>query len=97
MQFNKTFDFILLDIHECLFYIRLSNFLNFRYKVRPAPGFQGFEGEIRFKGGKIFVFVVCLKQTFLGTKKFGEVQKKFRGPLPTNAPRGFIKSVNTQR
>jgi len=38
-----------------------------------------FEGQNAFLGGKIFVFIICLKQIFLSTTKFGGAQKIFRG------------------
>jgi len=38
-----------------------------------------------FYGGKIFVFILCLKQIFMGTTKFGVAQKN-GGTLPPNAP-----------
>jgi len=41
-------------------------------------------GKIRFWRGKIFLFYICLKQIFLGTRTFGG-HKKFRGELPPNA------------
>jgi len=38
------------------------------------------EGQIHFYwGGKIFVFIICLKQIFLSTTKFGAAQKRFGG------------------
>jgi len=30
----------------------------------PQPGFKVWEGKIHFYGGKIFVFIICLKQIF---------------------------------
>jgi len=30
--------------------------------------FLGLEGKIHFQGRNIFVFIICLKQIFLGTK-----------------------------
>jgi len=29
--------------------------------------------------GKVFVFIICLKHFFLGTEKFGELQKNLGG------------------
>jgi len=38
-----------------------------------------WRGKIHFYGGTIFVFIIFLKEIFLGTRKFGEA-------LPPNAP-----------
>jgi len=52
-------------------------------------------GENTFLGGKIFVFIICLKQIFLGTTKFGEAQKFGGGTVPEYTPRatGLGKST----
>jgi len=42
-------------------------------------------GKIHLQEGKIFVFIICLKQIFLSTTKFGG-HKKIWGYLPPNAP-----------
>jgi len=39
--------------------------------------FEG--GKILFKVGKIFVFIICLKQIFLSTKTLGGTQNRFGG------------------
>ena len=51
--------------------------------------FSRFGGVQYIFRGMIFAFTICLKQIFLDTTKFGGAQKKFRGALPPNAPRGY--------
>jgi len=34
-------------------------------------------GKIQFYGANIFVFIICLKQIFLGRTKFGGTQNEF--------------------
>jgi len=41
-----------------------------------------FRGAKYILGGTIFVFIIFLKQTFLGTRKFG-------GHCPRTPPRGY--------
>jgi len=41
----------------------------------PYPGFNVWGGEYSF----IFVFIICLKQIFPSTTKFGVAQKRFGG------------------
>ena len=48
----------------------------------PYPGFNVWGGEYSF----IFVFIICLKQIFPSTTKFGVAQKRFWGQLRLNAP-----------
>ena len=39
-------------------------------------------GENTFSGGKIFIFIICLKQIFLSTTKFREAHKGFGVIVP---------------
>jgi len=48
----------------------------------------GFSGKNIFLGGKIFVFILFLIKSFLGTTNFGR-HKKIGGALSPNAPRGY--------
>jgi len=41
-----------------------------------------FGGANTFLDGTIFVFIIFLKQIFLGTRNFGGAQKKFGGRCP---------------
>jgi len=50
--------------------------------VRSRSQASRFEGN-KFLGGKIFVFIICVKLIFLGTKKFVRAQK-IGGALRTN-------------
>jgi len=48
------------------------------------------EGKNTLLGGHDFCFYHIFKTNVLGTRKFGEAQKKFGGALPPNAsPRGY--------
>jgi len=38
----------------------------------PIARFQGLVGQKTVLGAKIFVFITCWKQIFLGTAQFGE-------------------------
>jgi len=42
--------------------------------LRSLSQFLGLGGNT-YLGGKIFVFIMCLKQFSLGTTKFGDAQK----------------------
>jgi len=41
----------------------------------PQPGFKTWGGKTDFYGTKIFIFIICLKQFFLSTTKFGGHKK----------------------
>jgi len=43
--------------------------------------------ELTYLLGNIFLYIVCLKQIFLGTTKFGVAQQNLGGALPPNTPR----------
>jgi len=49
---------------------------------RPVARFLCFGVKNTGLGGKIFVFMICLKQIFLGRTKFGGEQTDFGGNCP---------------
>jgi len=52
-------------------------------------GFLGLVwGQNAFVEVKDIVFVICLKQNFLGTTNFGGAQKNWRGTTSECLPRG---------
>jgi len=53
-------------------------------KTRPVARFQDLEHNI-FLGGNNFVFIICLKQIFLSTTKFGRAQKIWGHCPPVSA------------
>ena len=44
-------------------------------RTRPVARFKVWRGQIHFYGGKILIFIICLKQIFLSTTKFGGHKK----------------------
>jgi len=44
------------------------------------------EGQTKLLGGKIFVFIICLKQFFMRTTKFGGAQKNWGEIAPEYSP-----------
>ena len=64
---------------------KISSFQAQFWKNQARSQVLGFGGKNTSLGGKIFVFIVCLKQVFLRTTKFG-VAKKILGELAPNAP-----------
>ena len=57
---------------------------------RLVARFLGLEGKIHFKGRNNFVFIICLKQIFLVTKKFWD-------ELYPNAPHGYGPGIKHER
>jgi len=51
-------------------------------RTRPVARFQDLGGTHTFLGGKIFVIIICLKQKFLSTTKFGGAQTILGGNCP---------------
>jgi len=60
----------------------------FQVVLKPGPklGFRVLEAK-SVSGGKIFVFIMCLKEIFLVTTKFGEAQKYLVAIVPEFPPR----------
>jgi len=55
--------------------------------AEPEPGpFWGLGGKIHFYGGKILIFIICLKQIFLSTTKFAGHKKDFGVTAPECPP-----------
>jgi len=48
----------------------------------PYPGIKALGGKMHFYGGKILIFIICLKQIFLSTTKFGEHKKDLGITVP---------------
>ena len=57
-----------------------------RQKDKPVSRFWGLEGQNTFLGEHGFVFIIFLKQNFLGTRKFVGEQKTFGGAAPDCHP-----------
>jgi len=57
---------------------------------RLVARFLGLEDKIHFRGRNIFVFIICLKQIFLGTKNLG-------GEQHPNAPHGNGPGIKHER
>jgi len=54
-------------------------------------------GKIHFWRGKIFVFVMCLKQIFLGTTQFEGEQKYLGGHFPRMSPVSDFLRLHEER
>jgi len=54
-------------------------------ELGPKPRFKVWWTKY-ILGGKIFVFIIRLKQIFLSTTKFGRTQKRFGGNILPNTP-----------
>jgi len=48
---------------------RITDSMALQHAV-PWPGFKVWGSKLHIYRGKIFVFIACLKQIFLGTTKF---------------------------
>jgi len=81
--------------HICTWSPQLPKFVDLLWLVVAPrtlvnPGIQvlRFGRAKTFLRGKSFVFIICLKQIFLGTTKF-ERNKKIWWELSPNSPRGY--------
>jgi len=61
---------------------KISSFQAQFWKNQARSQVLGFGGKNTSLGGKIFVFIVCLKQVFLRTTKFGGRKRDFGGTSP---------------
>jgi len=56
----------------------------------PYPGFKGLGGKYGFRRERDFVFVICLREIFLGATKFG-------GHCPRMPPRGYGPGLTVEK
>jgi len=64
------------------FKTKYSNCRHSFSRTRPVARFWGLGGKIHFYGGKILIFITCLKQIFLSTTKFGGHKKDLGVTVP---------------
>jgi len=69
------------------------------FVARPVARFEAWRGKMHFRGSRYLFLIIFLKQIFLGTRKFGGVQKIFGGHCPRMSPVAtglFVSGIDFQ-